>query len=77
MLSYPASQGDLMLTLVEVLGPELDKKATHIYRHNLTGIVEGVIKTSAIVQEEPNDVARVGVKILAGSENDTWVSRNP
>ncbi|CAM9311005.1 unnamed protein product [Laminaria digitata] len=64
-------QGDLMLTLIEVLGPELDKKATLIYRHNVTGIVEGVIKTSAIAQEEAEDVARIGVKILSGSESDT------
>ncbi|CAN0313416.1 unnamed protein product, partial [Ectocarpus sp. 4 AP-2014] len=30
-------QGDLMLTLIEVLGPELGKKATVIYRHNVIG----------------------------------------
>lgn len=60
-----------MLTLIEVLGPELDKKATQIYRHNVTGIVEGVIKTSTIAQDEAEDVARIGVKILSGSESDT------
>ncbi|CAN0413486.1 unnamed protein product, partial [Ectocarpus sp. 12 AP-2014] len=64
-------QGDLMLTLIEVLGPELDKKATVIYRHNVMGIVEGVIKTSAILQDEAEDVARIGVKIFGGSESDT------
>ncbi|CAM9810962.1 unnamed protein product, partial [Ectocarpus sp. 8 AP-2014] len=64
-------QGDLMLTLIEVLGPELDKKATVIYRHNVMGIVEGVIKTSAILQDEAEDVARIGVKIFSGSESDT------
>ncbi|CBJ25656.1 conserved unknown protein [Ectocarpus siliculosus] len=64
-------QGDLMLTLIEVLGPELDKKATVIYRHNVMGIVEGAIKTSAILQDEAEDVARIGVKIFGGSESDT------
>eukprot|EP00904_Undaria_pinnatifida_P002799 jgi/Undpi1/1251/HiC_scaffold_108.g14165.m1 len=64
-------QGDLMLTLIEVLGPELDKQATQIYRHNVTGIVEGVIKTSTIAQDEAEDVARIGVKILSGSASDT------
>lgn len=62
-----------MLTLVEVLGPELDKKASHIYRHNLTGIVDSVIKTSTILQDEAEDIARVGVKILSGSESDKSV----
>lgn len=62
-----------MLTLVEVLGAELNKKAAMIFRHNLTGIVENVIRTSAMAQEEPEDVGRVGVKILNGSEADTLV----
>ncbi|CAM9405285.1 unnamed protein product, partial [Sphacelaria rigidula] len=44
-----------MLTLVEVLGAELNKKSTMIFRHNVVGIVEGVIKTSSIAQEEPED----------------------
>ncbi|CAN0505638.1 unnamed protein product [Ectocarpus sp. 12 AP-2014] len=64
-------QGDLMLTLIEVLGPDLDKRATVIYRHNVIGIVEGVIKTGAILQDEAEDVARIGVKIVGGSESDT------
>eukprot|EP00903_Cladosiphon_okamuranus_P012519 g11722.t2 len=64
-------QGDLMLNLIEVLGPELDKKATVIYRHNMKGLVESVIKTSAIAQDEVEDVARIGVKILAAGERET------
>ncbi|CAM9365158.1 unnamed protein product, partial [Hapterophycus canaliculatus] len=64
-------QGDLMLNLIEVLGPELDKKATVIYRHKVMGLVEGVIKTTNLSQDEAEDVARVGVKIFGGSERDT------
>lgn len=64
-------KGDMMLTLIEVLGPELDKKATVIFRHNVMGIVESVIKTSSIAQDEVEDVARIGVKILGGGETDT------
>lgn len=60
-----------MLTLVEVLGAELNKKSTMIFRHNVVGIVEGVIKTSSIAQEEPEDVGNVEVEILKGSESDT------
>lgn len=60
-----------MLSLIEVLGPELDKKATGIYVHNMTGLVEGVVKSSAIAQEEVEDVARIGVKILGGGETET------
>lgn len=60
-----------MLSLIEVLGPELDKKATVIYRHNVMGLVEGVIKTSSIPQDEVEDMAMIGVKVLGGSEKDT------
>lgn len=60
-----------MLNLIEVLGPELDKKATVIYRHNMTGLIESVIKTSSIAQDEVEDVARIGVKILAAGERET------
>lgn len=60
-----------MLSLMEVLGPELDKKATIIYRHNVMALVEGVIKTSNIKHDEAEDVARVGVKIFGGTETDT------
>ncbi|CAN0066536.1 unnamed protein product, partial [Ectocarpus sp. 13 AM-2016] len=54
-------QGDLMLTLIEVLGPELDKRATVTYRHNVVGIIEGVIKAGAIF--------RTKRKTLPGSES--------
>ncbi|CAM9606481.1 unnamed protein product [Scytosiphon promiscuus] len=64
-------QGDLMLNLIEVLGPELDKKATVIYRHNVMGLVEGVIKTSTIPPDEAEEVAMIGVKIFGGSEQHT------
>eukprot|EP00752_Nemacystus_decipiens_P006417 g5780.t2 len=64
-------QGDLMLNLIEVLGPELDKKATVIFRHNMTGLIESVIKTSSIAQDEVEDVGRIGVKILAAGERET------
>lgn len=60
-----------MLSLMEVLGPELGKKATVIYRHNVMALVEGVIKTSNIAHDEAEDVARIGVKIFGGSESDT------
>ncbi len=60
-----------MLSLIEVLGPELNKKATVIYRHNVMGLVEGVIKTSNIAQDEVEDVSRIGVKIFGGTETDT------
>lgn len=60
-----------MLSLVEVLGAELNKKASLIFSHNLAGIVDGVIKTSSIAQEEPEDVGRVKVKILSFADSDT------
>ena len=60
-----------MLTLMEVLGPELDKKATVIYRHHMTGLIDSVIKTSTIAQDEVEDVARIGVKILAAGDRET------
>lgn len=65
-----------MLTLVEVLGAELNKKFSLIFRHNLTGIVESVIRTSAIAQEEPEDVGRIGVELVQGSGGDTCVLRS-
>lgn len=60
-----------MLSLVEVLGAELNKKASAIFSHNVAGIVDGVIKTNSIAQEEPEDVSRVKVRILSYTDTDT------
>lgn len=62
-----------MLTLVEVLAAELNKKSSLIFGHSLGGVVESVIKTSVMAQENQEDLSRVMVKIKGASDADTYV----
>ena len=59
-----------MLALVEALGPELDKRAQKLFKHNLTGIVDGVIKNSTIMQEESENLSRIKTRMFTGNESD-------
>jgi gamma-tubulin complex component 3 len=64
-------QGDFVTCLMDALGPELKKKASLLYRHNLTGMLEGALRASN-AQFEPSFVLeRVGVRLLEASAGDT------
>jgi gamma-tubulin complex component 3 len=64
-------QGDFVTCLMDALGPELKKKATLLYRHNLTGILEGALRASNAQFEPGYVLERVGVRLLDASPGDT------
>ena len=60
-----------MTCLMDSVGPELKKRAGQLYRHNLTGVLEGALRASN-AQFEPTFVLdRVGVRLLEASPGDT------
>ena len=64
-------QGDFVTCLMDEVGPELKKRATQLYRHNLSGMLEGALRSSN-AQFEPSYVLdRVGVRLLEPSPGDT------
>ena len=40
------SQGDFVICLMDVVGPELKKRANQLYRHNLSGMLESALQGS-------------------------------
>ena len=64
-------QGDFVTGLMDGVGPELKKRASNLFRHNLTGILEGAIRASN-AQFEPNYVTdRLGVRLLEAAPGDS------
>lgn len=59
-----------MVSLVEALGPELDKEAGQLYVPKLDAIVDGIIKNSAIAQEESEDLARFRAATFYSADSD-------
>ena len=64
-------QGDFVTCLMDALGPELRKKATALYRHNLTGMLEGALRSSNAQFEPAFVLERVGVRLLEASPGDS------
>ena len=65
------SQGDFVTCLMDLVAPELKKRATQLYRHNLTGMLEGALRSSN-AQFEPSYVLdRIGVRLLEASAGDS------
>ncbi|CAM9222888.1 unnamed protein product [Discosporangium mesarthrocarpum] len=64
-------QGDVMIALVETLGPELSKKGSVVFRHNLQSMLEGVLKSSNVHFEDPDIIFRVQVKLFPLAHGDT------
>ena len=57
------------------VGPELRKRASQLYRHNLTGILEGALRSSN-AQFQPSFVLdRIGIRLLEAAPGDSgwWV----
>ena len=60
-----------MTCLMDSIGPELKKRASQQYRHNLTGLLEGALRSSN-AQYEPSWVLdRVGIRLLEAVPGDT------
>eukprot|EP01035_Chromulina_nebulosa_P026001 gene26001-33989_t len=63
-------QGDFVTCLMDGVGPEL-RKASQLYRHNLTGILEGALRSSN-AQFQPSYVLdRIGIRLLEAAPGDS------
>ncbi len=64
-------QGDFVTCLMDGVGPELKRRANQLFRHNLTGILEGALRASN-AQFEPSYVLdRIGIRLLEASAGDS------
>ena len=64
-------QGDFIVGLMDLVGPELRKRASQLYRHNLTGMLEGALRSSNAQYMSPAVLDRLGVKLLEASPGDS------
>jgi len=64
-------QGDFIVGLMDSVGPELRKRASQLYRHNLTGMLEGALRSTNAQYMPPAVLDRLGVKLLEASPGDT------
>jgi len=53
------------------VGPELKKRANQLFRHNLTGILEGALRSSNAQFEPSYILDRVGIRLLEASSGDS------
>lgn len=64
-------QGDFVTCLMDAVGPELKKRANQLFRHNLTGVLEGALRASN-AQFEPSFVLeRISIRLLESLPGDT------
>jgi gamma-tubulin complex component 3 len=64
-------QGDFVTCLMDGVGPELKRRANQLFRHNLTGILEGALRASN-AQFEPSYVLdRIGIRLLEATAGDS------
>ncbi|CAO3698975.1 unnamed protein product [Rhizopus stolonifer] len=63
-------QGDCIEYLMDVLGPQLDKPASTLFRHHLTGILESAIRSSNAQYDDPEILSRLNVRLLEAQKND-------
>jgi len=64
-------QGDFVNCLMDVIGPELKKRANQLYRHNLTEMLEGALRSSNAQYMPSTVLDRVGVRLLESSPGDS------
>lgn len=63
-------QGDFVVVLMDALREELNKPSEDMYRHSLTGILDGALRNSNAQYESPEVLERLGVKLLQASPGD-------
>ena len=63
-------QGDFILSLIEVLGPNLSRAASNLYRHNVSGLLESAVRSSCANSYPKHILDRLDVRLLEVSEND-------
>ncbi|OQR84090.1 gamma-tubulin complex component [Achlya hypogyna] len=66
-------QGDFIQYLMDLLGPELSKRATQLYRHNLMNVLETALNASNAKYESADILGRLDVKLhQAASGDEGW-----
>ncbi|ORZ25249.1 gamma-tubulin complex component protein [Absidia repens] len=63
-------QGDFIQYLMGTLGPTLNRPATTLFRHNLTGVLETAIRASNAQFDDPAILNRLDVRLLEISTDD-------
>jgi gamma-tubulin complex component 3 len=64
-------QGDFVTCLMDSVSPELKKRASQLYRHNLTGILEGALRSCNAQYEPAYVLDKITVRLLEPSPGDT------
>ncbi|KAG1703735.1 hypothetical protein DVH05_006750 [Phytophthora capsici] len=64
-------QGDFIQYLMDLLGPELSKRGSQVYRHTLTNVLETALNASNAKFESTDILGRLDVELLQGSSADT------
>ena len=64
-------QGDFVTCLMDGVGPELKRRANQLFRHNLTGILEGALRASNAQFEPAYVLDRIGIRLLEASPGDS------
>ncbi|CAH0492198.1 unnamed protein product [Peronospora farinosa] len=64
-------QGDFIQYLMDLLGPELSKRGSQVYRHTLTNVLETALNASNAKFESADILGRLDVELLQGSSGDT------
>jgi hypothetical protein len=57
-------QGDFITCLMDNIGPELKKRSSQLFRHNLLSLLETSIRSSNIQYEPPYVVDRITIRLL-------------
>ncbi|ORX55582.1 hypothetical protein DM01DRAFT_1334976 [Hesseltinella vesiculosa] len=63
-------QGDFIQYLMATLGPTLNRPASSLFRHNLTGVLETAIRASNAQYDDPAMLNRLDVRLLEISPQD-------
>ncbi|KAF0685915.1 Aste57867_22232 [Aphanomyces stellatus] len=63
-------QGDFIQYLMDLLQPELSKRATQVYRHNLMNVLETALNASNAKYETNDILARLDVKLHQASAGE-------
>ncbi|KAF4323419.1 hypothetical protein BBO99_00003135 [Phytophthora kernoviae] len=64
-------QGDFIQYLMDLLGPELSKRGSQVYRHTLTNVLETALNSSNAKFEPTDILGRLDVELLQPSSADT------
>ena len=66
-------KGDFVASLMDALVPELGKPASHMYRHNLLGLLDGAVRASNAQYDDEEVLQRLDLKLLpANVGDDGW-----